>query len=571
MIQPFQADSPLAVRFGLGLFVRLGLVALLSLSFISPVHSARTTGTVKVLAIRVNFNDVKGGPSLKTVEQRLNSARNQFYAFSFGRLNLACTVTKVLTLPKNRSSYNGLGLARAAEGKANNAGYKIGSYSIIGFYYSGGSVGAHASVGGKRYWAPGNGGSTMHEMGHVFGFPHQNYWNPGAQNPIGAGKLEKDVFSFMTTAGIHPEPYEKWRCKWITKRHDINSNGSFRKRLYNFDNQSIDSANAHRTIRVNRVTSTKKTFWLGYRSKSMKNKSKGGINAALRQGLIFWWGRSSGSPVLLDIHTSSTLDDRSLQPGETFSDTAGKVHITNLGRGGKAPNEYLDVQINRGSFTGNKAPVISWDLPSTWKKGVPLPIHVEGSDPDGDKLVCSWKFQTGGPTANNTNMAITKKWVKTGKYSVTAVVSDMKGKKVTLRKTITIANSFPTVDWIGVEQHGLRSTDVSWSILNNWKSGIPDKRSTIARWQQTFTGDFQPQVTGVRSVQGLRLNSNLAKDVTLTLDRKEAALNLHGSGINADGAVKQLTLAGPGSILLQANQDNAAQKTIQYISCPSFS
>ena len=174
MIQPWQADSPVAVRFGSGFFLRSGLVALLSLSFIYPVHSARTTGTVKLLAIRVNFNDVKGGPSLKTVEQRLNSARNQFSAFSFGRLNLACTVTKVLALPKNRSSYNGLGLARAAEGKAKNAGYNTGSYSIIGFYYSGGSVGAHASVGGKRYWAPGNGGSTMHEMGHVFGFPHQN-------------------------------------------------------------------------------------------------------------------------------------------------------------------------------------------------------------------------------------------------------------------------------------------------------------------------------------------------------------------------------------------------------------
>ncbi len=122
MIQPCQADLTVTVRFGFGLFVRLGLVALLLLSFISPVHSAKTTGTVKLLAIRVNFKDVKGGPSLKTVEQKLNSARNQFSSFSFGRLKLDSTITKVLTLPNNRSSYSGHGIARAAEGKANNAG-----------------------------------------------------------------------------------------------------------------------------------------------------------------------------------------------------------------------------------------------------------------------------------------------------------------------------------------------------------------------------------------------------------------------------------------------------------------
>ncbi len=175
------------------------LAVLVVLLPVCAAEAAGTLGTKKVLGIRVNFKDVKSVPNEAQVLQKLNAAKLYFGSFSYGKLKLVVDVTPVLTLNNNRSTYNASGLASAAEAKAEKAGYKIGSYHIIGFYYSGGSVGAHAIVGGKRFWAPGTGGSTMHEMGHNFGYGHQSRWAAKGSNPIGAGELKTDTSSVVTS------------------------------------------------------------------------------------------------------------------------------------------------------------------------------------------------------------------------------------------------------------------------------------------------------------------------------------------------------------------------------------
>ena len=349
-------------------------------------------------------------------------------------------MTPAVTLNRNRSFYNGSGLASAAEVKAARLGYKIGSYDIIGFYFQGGRVGAHAIVGGKRFWAV-QGGATIHELGHIFGFGHQRMLDPNGLNPIGQGRLKTDVWTFMKHGGIDPEPQEKWRCGWITDRHDLKKPGSYTRRLYTFDRKDISRSNSKRTIRVQRSTKTNKYYWLGFRSRLHDKHGAGGKNYHLRQGLVVYMdrGRVGGSTTLLDMHPrTGTFDDHALQPGETFSDPAGKVHITHLGRGGVAPNEYVDVKVNIGGFAENGRPSPTWDLRDNVAVGEVVDINVTANDPDGDSVACMWTTSDRGIPYNTSATTLSKTWRNPGLYTVTVVVSDMKGGKRTMSKMIQV-------------------------------------------------------------------------------------------------------------------------------------
>jgi autotransporter-associated beta strand protein len=513
--------------------------------------AAGTTGKKKVLGIRVNFKDKKAVTSKDMVTQRLQSAKNLFESFSYGKLTIEFEITPVLTLAKNRSAYNGSGLASAAEAAASKAGYKIGSYHIVGFFYQGGNVGAHATVGGKRFWAPNNAGSTLHEMGHNFNYQHQNAWDPTGSNPMGAGAGKNDPWQFMTNGVIHPEPMEKWRCKWIKDRYDITKDGQTTRRLYTFDRKNTAVANKYRTIRIHRKTNSLKHLWLGYRSLLHNKMNANGKNTSLRQGLaVYWQKQVSGSSFLLDMHPSTGhLDDHSLQPGETFSDTKGGVYITNLGRGGATPNEYLDVQINRGNFAGNKAPVPTWDLPSSWKKGVPLTIVLQGNDPDGDAVSVMWRFSDSNLSKNTNKTTVSHTWKANGTFTVTAMVSDMKGKTVKLKKTITITTNFPVFKWTGL-------ATASWGNTDNWSpdDGYPHQKSEVAVWNNTFTGDHQAQFTTDKSVRSLLFPQSLSRGVTIGLLNPDTRLNLYNDGVNLANADQIVSLSGPGSLWLQSNQ-----------------
>ncbi len=540
--------------------MRLGsaLCALLvAVCVAGSVWSAVPTGNRKVLGIRLNFKDVKGAPSEAQVKQKLNAAANNFAWFSYKKLTLKVVVTPLLTLKSNRKAYNAGKMASEAEAKAKAKGFASGNFDIVGFYYSGGAVGSHATVGGKRFWAPGVGGATIHEMGHNFAYGHQNRWVTKGTNPLGDGSLQTDPVCFMKTGTIDPEPYEKVRCKWIKSYYDIKTDGSHTKRLYTFDQRDTAAQNAHRTIRVHRKTTTKKHLWLGFRSKLISKLSGSGKNTLLRQGLVVYWQRSTGSSsVLVDIHPKTGgLDDHAIQPGETYSDNAGKVHLTNLGRGGTAPNEYLDVRINRGTFAGNKAPAPTWDLPSTWKKGVPLTITVQGNDPDGDKVACMWRFADQALPVNTSASQWTRTWAKTGKVAVTVVVSDMKGKSATLKKTLTITADFASHDWKG-------TTSAAWTVAKNWSpaTAVPGDKAKFARWSVAFTGKHQATVGKAIAVRGLRLAANLAREVTITLASAAVSLSIHQDGVAIAGVAGDLSIQGKGKVVLAKSQTWAVAK-----------
>ena len=514
-------------------------------------NAAKTTGNVRVLGIRIDFSDAHNAPSLEAIGKKLKAAKSNFERFSFGRMNIVYHTVEV-KLGK-RANYSASQMATQADLRANRAGRNPASYDIVGYYFGGGSVGSHATVGGKRFWSKSSGGSTIHEMGHNFNFGHQRRWVPNGDNPVGLkGELLNDPWQFMKSGGIDPDPYEKWRCNWITARHDISTSGSYTRRLYNFDQKDIAKANSKRALRVKRTTSINKYFWIGYRSRLLnKESSPNQKNYQMRQGLVFYWDRGTAgkSVVLLDLHQGTGgTDDQSLQPGETFVDNTGKVYITNLGRGGSAPNEYIDVRINRGTFTGNLGPQPTWDAPDTWPAGEPLTVTVTGNDPDGDEVACMWRSGGGAHNTSATSLTLTKN--NAGKFTLRTLVSDMKGKSTQLSKSITITGVLPTAEWTG-------STNSLWFEKTNWTSDTqPNAPDAVAVWNDSFTGDNQPAFSSpvVMQLRQIRLEQSLNKDVALEIEDPNGTLDLFQGGIDMAESVQTLTVHGHGTLRLQTDQ-----------------
>jgi hypothetical protein len=413
----------------------------------SSVASADEIGTRDVLGIRVNFPDMTGSPTFSTVQSRLNGAKNNFDNFSYGKLVLQPTVTtEAFTMPENMAYYDNRpnAMANSAESAAQGAGYPVASSDKIGDYYlTGSGLGSQAIVGGQRFWVQGTtGGSTLHELGHTFGWGHARRWAPVDQTkPLSSnGEVKTADYHFMSGGGYDPTPYEKWGRGWITERGNVISDGSYPFRLYTFDQRDTDPANSLRTVRISRKGFTQ-DLWLGYRSQLLNNVSKSGTNTSLRQGLVCYWLRSAGSQaVMVDFHSGGGQDNHSIQPGETFSDTAGQVHLTNLGHGGVEPNEYLDVMINRGDFSSNQAPVPTWNAPDSAAPGEPITVTVASNDPDGDEVVCKWSPSNPSPDAIS---ATTKTFTfnNPGSKTIKAVVSDMKGGTYTLTKQVTVGDT----------------------------------------------------------------------------------------------------------------------------------
>lgn len=462
-----------------------------TLFFLTPTARADEVGTRKVLAIRVKFPDKQTAPTLATVQARQNGAEGYFDRFSYGKLNLNPTVTAEAFMMPNNSTYydnNGGALATHAESKARNAGYGVGSADKIGIYYLPIGLTSHATVGGKRFWVQGStGGATLHEMGHTFGWGHARRWVPDdPTKPLSSkGQVKTADYHFMSGGGVDPTPYEKWGRGWITRRGNVTSDGSYSFRLYTFDQKDTSPTLALRTIRVSRKDFTQ-DLWLGYRSRLLNNVSKSGKNYTLQQGLVVYWHRSSGSQaVMVDIHAGGGQDNHSIQPGETFSDFAGDVHLTNRGRGGAAPNEYLDVQVNRGAFSGNRPPAPTWDAPTTAAVGVPFTITVSGNDPDGDDVACKWSPRLPSP---NATAATTRTFTfnNAGYYSVTAVVTDMKGKTAKLSQSI-IVRSPNAATRIWDRDAGTNK----WNTAQNWTEDTkPAGDDSVA-----FDGRTAPSLT----------------------------------------------------------------------------
>jgi hypothetical protein len=92
-------------------------------------HAAKTTGNVKVLCIRVPFDDYKNAPGLTTITNRIRGAETQFEKFSFGKMDVTYD-TETVTLGK-RGPYTAGELA-AAGNKVPGSGLSCFANSPMG-------------------------------------------------------------------------------------------------------------------------------------------------------------------------------------------------------------------------------------------------------------------------------------------------------------------------------------------------------------------------------------------------------------------------------------------------------
>ncbi|NBV84950.1 MAG: hypothetical protein EBS01_01500 [Verrucomicrobia bacterium] len=132
-----------------------------------------------------------------------------------------------------------------------DGGVSSGSYDIvgviftdIGMYKGGAKYAGLASIGGRDLWIQGNNSPVVyvHEMGHLYGLDHANFWLTTDASVVGTG-VEKeygdpfDVMGSGTLPNGHFHPQAKQRLSWLTSGQyaDAPASGSNLYRIYQHD------------------------------------------------------------------------------------------------------------------------------------------------------------------------------------------------------------------------------------------------------------------------------------------------------------------------------------------------
>ncbi len=162
----------------------------------NPTSSLWTTGSKKLLLMRVDFPDHPGAPISDADAANLLATENSFWkANSYNKLNVTSNqYTTVLRLPRNKSDYansnDDQGLLDDARTAAHNAGYTGYDFDVVVFssipQWGWAGLGF---VGMSGAWLNGAFDPTVidHETGHNLGLEHANFWQASGDSIIGNG------------------------------------------------------------------------------------------------------------------------------------------------------------------------------------------------------------------------------------------------------------------------------------------------------------------------------------------------------------------------------------------------
>lgn len=412
----------------------------------SLAQSAWTEGTKTVLYIRVNYPDDLTDPQTESsCTSMFNSSIALFQEFSYGKTTLVPTITPLLTMPQNKAYYAGSAgdMAILADGRAvaAAAGYNYTNYDLdcVRFQGAGGSYGGMAYVGGRGCWMKSSSyGTLCHELGHNFGLWHANFWAATGDSAIGPGSNSEygDSYDVMGSSGggilNHYNAYEKNRLGWLptTNVSTITASGTYR--IYRFD-QPVLNASSIYALKVRKDAD--RDYWLDYRRRIGNSFLQNGVD-------LHWdpWASSNSGSHLLDATpgTSNGKTDAAVVVARTFSDPEAGIHITPLAVNATAP-EYIDVAVNIGAFSGNRAPTATVGASATAvATSTAVNFTCSASDADGDPLVYRWDFNDNGIGAAGANAS--KTYTAAGEYMVRCTVSDMKGGVASDSVVVTVGS-----------------------------------------------------------------------------------------------------------------------------------
>ncbi len=387
-----------------------------------------------VLVIRANYPDSLGLPGTK--EEVLNEyqkSSEELRSFSYRKVYFSdiSVSDAVITAPKSTSEYGTnielLISDLSYEYSQLNPSVDLGQFDIIAACTTRSSYdpNSRAALWGsvQRIVAPCKITDIVHETGHNLGLRHSNSFQGSNGNIIGNGQVQEyaDIFDRMGN-NFYAKDFNssfKYYINWIPDPDVASLDSSQRIKLYQHDH--IDSSGL-RGIYIPKENGH--WYWIGKRS----NPLIYGEQKWIRHGVqMRWWGGNSHDSLLIDLNPdTSSLLDSPLTLGRTYTDT-DCTNITALEKGGKSPNEWVDVQVNLGCDSTNHAPIISLTVPETINPRETVSIVANASDLDGDELAYQWSMGDGKILNNTLFDQLEYYWEIGGTYNIEVTVSDMRG------------------------------------------------------------------------------------------------------------------------------------------------
>lgn len=427
-----------------------------------PAAPTPSIGTVKVLVIPMTFADQNSTPATETTLYNLMRSVGSHYAkASYGKLTLLSTVAPPVTLPHNEAWYvqqdtsnggtiDGLGLEHShARAEARKLGFDDDDYDCVVVRLKGGARPAGGWGGGRSVWIYGDGPDvTAHEVGHVFGLAHANFWDTAGTSAIGPGTNAEygghyDVMGGFGLPDGHYNVQAKNQILWLPDSFVpwVTSGGLYR--IHAQDQAMLDPGKRY-ALRIRK--DNLRTYWGELRGLYTGSPTEPWAD----QGLILGWkypGAGGNNIQLIDTTPGSAFGkpDAPISLGRTFSDTEAGIHITTLAVNPATASEpkSVDVQVNFGSFPDNIPPRLSLAVSaSVVPIGVPVTFTATASDQDGDALAFSWRH-FGDPDHREVSPnvpVITRPFAAAGTYVVACTVSDMKGGTAIRSQLVTVGD-----------------------------------------------------------------------------------------------------------------------------------
>lgn len=338
-----------------------------------------TTGTKRVLIIRVDFPDVPGAPRYPGGRTLTESYVSEFFAHtvspwfdtvSYGALQLNSTVSlDVYRMPRPASSYATSGdvyaLAQDAVAAA-SAQYAVNGYDRVCILTSnlGGIPGSRITFAGaseiqsKVSWINGylDLRVVSHEFGHGLGLYHANLWQVSDGNAISEGGYSQDYGDALDAMGgrggterYHYNVWFKSLLHWLPDSAVLRPTTSGVYRIHQMD---VRNARLSDALAIVIPGAHGRNYWLSYR----------GQFPALANTLVVNWGYASPRPSdLLDLSEPGVdAEDSGLHPGETFVDPENGLSLRVVATDGSVPTDYIDVEVSiNGAIPSSPLPTSS--------------------------------------------------------------------------------------------------------------------------------------------------------------------------------------------------------------------